>query len=229
MVWTPPPPPLLVHVVAECHLMNVFFGCHLHNASKEDFWPFFFQISCIGSKVPFWQVFKFEIVKVKNQVQIENQKSRACDTWHVTFGINLDWGYKHDHVCTIGWNWLWQLTESSDNVRSRAVDRSTIQFLPVFWVLLTEACYYSKNLSSNQGVMNSFQYLQIINSNFLFSLSYFCMLHSTKYIKCTIPLVSLNSSQKCRWLWRLNFHYFYYMFVISKLNCTNIFKRGVQN
>ena len=103
-------------------------------------------------------------MKVKNQVQIKNEKSRASES----------------HVCTIGWNWLWQLTESSDNVRSRAVDRSTIQFLPVFWVLLTEACYYSKNLSSNQGVMNSFQYLQIINSNFLFSLSYFCMLRSTK-------------------------------------------------
>ena len=48
-------------------------------------------------------------------------------------------------------------------VKSRAVDRSTIQFLTIFGVLLTKTCYYPRratiDMSSIKGFMNSFQCL----------------------------------------------------------------------
>ena len=49
------------------HIMNIFSNCHIHNASKERFRPnVFFQISCMGSKVPFWQFFNFPKMALLN-------------------------------------------------------------------------------------------------------------------------------------------------------------------
>ena len=36
---------------------NIFWTCHLHNASHKSFGKIFFWIPCRGSKVPFWQFF----------------------------------------------------------------------------------------------------------------------------------------------------------------------------
>jgi len=40
-------------------MLWIFFLCHFHNASKECFCPKKFQLSCTGSKVPFWQFGNF--------------------------------------------------------------------------------------------------------------------------------------------------------------------------
>ena len=37
------------------HVMDIFFYRHIHNPAKECFWPKKNQISCTGSKVPFWK------------------------------------------------------------------------------------------------------------------------------------------------------------------------------
>ena len=49
------------------HVMNIFSYWHFHNASKEYFWSKKFQISCTGSKVPFWQFFIFSKMALLNQ------------------------------------------------------------------------------------------------------------------------------------------------------------------
>ena len=40
-------------------LWIIFSYCDFHNASKEYFWSKKIQISCTGSKVPFWQFGNF--------------------------------------------------------------------------------------------------------------------------------------------------------------------------
>ena len=43
-------------------------------------------------------------------------------------------------------------------VKSRAVDRSTIQFLAIFGVLLTKMCYYTGRVTI---AMNSFHFCEL--------------------------------------------------------------------
>jgi hypothetical protein len=40
------------------YVMDIFSYCNFYIASKECFWPKKIQISCMGSKVPFWKKFK---------------------------------------------------------------------------------------------------------------------------------------------------------------------------
>jgi hypothetical protein len=47
--------------------MNIFSYWHFHNASKEYFWSKKIQISCTGSKVPFWQFFNFSKMALLNR------------------------------------------------------------------------------------------------------------------------------------------------------------------
>ena len=69
------------------HVMNIFSNCHFNDASKECFWPKKIQISCMGSKAPFWRNWKIAKMALLNPCMKfdfffgQNHSSEALRKW----------------------------------------------------------------------------------------------------------------------------------------------------